>query len=109
MRIARKVFPTIFALIGMLLCSEATKAAQQHVFFIPPGGGLNEVAGGGGSWQSPTTFFTGVGFVTPQNSTVTSFTAGGLLYVDFFCNSRSMRNVLKRRRELDADQHFRRE
>jgi len=86
MRIARKVFPTIFALIGMLLCSEATKAAQQHVFFIPPGGGLNEVAGGGGSWQSPTTFFTGVGFVTPQNSTVTSSTAGGLLYVAFFCN-----------------------
>jgi hypothetical protein len=87
MRIARKVFPTIFVLIGMLLCSEATKAAQHHVFFIPPGGGLNEVTGGNGSWQSPTTFFTGVGFVTPQNSTVASFTAGGLLYVAFFCNS----------------------
>jgi len=57
--------------------------------------------------QSPTTFFTGVGFVTPQNSTVTSSTAGGLLYVAFFV-IRSMRNVLKRRRELDADQHFRR-
>jgi len=71
----------------MLLSSEATKAAQQHVFFIPPGGGLNEVTGGNGSWQSPTTFFTGVGFVTPQNSTVASFTAGGLLYVAFFCNS----------------------
>src|ERR1700746_3608565 len=85
MRIQRVILSTILLLIASLFLSTTAKAANE-VFFISPGGGLTEFTGSNGSW-SPITYFAGVGFVNPQNATVTAFAGGGSLYVSFFQNS----------------------
>jgi len=82
---------TVLLFVGSLLSSTAANAATE-VFFVPSGGGLNEFTGSSGSWQGPTTYFTGVGYVIPTNSTIASFAGGGKLYVCYFQQSSTFPN-----------------